>query len=266
MKAARELIINWRQLSVVITLYALLLVSLYALITTREATKMQVGVTLALVFAVPVLFFALQSTGAAIATSKSVRALVVDSVKTGWKLIVVSIPLVATVALTLYLLHKLQTRLGIAVPIAVPDPAAQFGSVSPQMNPRPVQFSAVAISTLRYLVLGVLGPVALIHLWISTVRNGLIATLRGVHTHLIQAIGAQSLLIYMVGFVIFAVAPYLLLFKATSASRAWVEIGLLSLRLLAVFLMTLLGWLLTVRALSLSTESTALVPETSDAN
>ena len=262
MKAARELITNWRQLAIVITLYAFLLLAMYALITTKEATRVQVVATLGLVLVVPVLFFGLQSMSAAIATQRTVRSLVMDSAKRGWKLIVITIPVVATVALTLYLLQKLQTRWGISLP----QPAAPFTNAGSEANAKPIQFSAVAITTFRYLLVAVLAPLALIHLWISTKRNGLLATLKGIHSHLIQAAGPQSLLIYMAGFMIFAVAPYFLLFKTTSTSRAWVEIALLSLRLLAVFLMTLLGWLLTVRALSLSTEATVSTLEISDAN
>jgi hypothetical protein len=54
----------------------------------------------------------------------------------------------------------------------------------------------------------------------------------------------------MAGFLIFGVAPYLLLFRVTPTKHAWLEISLLVVRLAVVFALTLFGWVITVRALS----------------
>jgi hypothetical protein len=250
-KAARGLFANWRALAIMIAVYALLLITLYLLLTTKEATTVQVSNTLALAFVAPLLFFLLQSIGAASADVKTARGLLIDSFQKGWKLFVVSIPVLASVVLTAYLLNKIQTHTGISAS----EPAGPVGTLAQTQTPKPpIQFTALAIMTARYLLLGILAPLALIHLWISTNQNGLIATFRGILAHLARAFAPQSVLIYIAGFVIFAVVPYVILFKTTSTSRAWLEIGLLSVRLIAVFLMTLLGWVLTVRALSLTTE------------
>jgi hypothetical protein len=243
-EATRELFTNWRALAITVALYALLLVNFYLLLTTREATRAQVAVTIALACVAPVIFFLLQSIG--INGQQPI-----DSLRKSWKLVVVSVPLIAIVILSAYLLNKAQLRFGVTTP---PD---QTMAAAVQQNAKPpIHYPALAITTLRYLLLAVLAPLALIQLWISTNRDGLLATFKKIHSNLARAFRAQSLLIYVIGFGVFAVAPYFLLFKTASSSRAWLEVGLFSAKLIAVFLLTLLGWLWTVRALSLTADST----------
>ena len=55
----------------------------------------------------------------------------------------------------------------------------------------------------------------------------------------------------------FAVIPYLALFKAMPNKRAWVEVALLAFRLLVSVTLILVGWLATVGALSISANKTA---------
>ena len=106
------------------------------------------------------------------------------------------------------------------------------------------------LSSVRYLIFGLVLPLAAIHLWLATVREGLGAAIRKLNRHLSRAFAPQSVLIYMAGFLIFGVAPYLLLFRATPTKHAWLEVSLLVVRLAVVFALTLFGWVITVRALS----------------
>jgi hypothetical protein len=48
----------------------------------------------------------------------------------------------------------------------------------------------------------------------------------------------------------FAVVPYFLLFKTTQTKHAWLELSLLVFRLVVVFALTLIGWVVTVHALA----------------
>jgi len=123
---------------------------------------------------------------------------------------------------------------------------------------RPIHWGGVMITSFRYLFFGVLAPLMLIHFWISASHDGLIKSCRGFLTDLARAFAARSLLIYMAGFVIFAVIPYFLLFRTTASSRAWLEIGLFAARLTAAFCLTLFGWIITVRSLSLAKEGRSL--------
>ena len=88
-------------------------------------------------------------------------------------------------------------------------------------------------------------------------REGLGGAIRRIGTHLARAFAPQSVLIYIVGFVVFGVLPYLLLFKPTPTSKVWLEISLLVVRLGVVFALTLFGWVITVWALSLFSTSAA---------
>jgi len=89
------------------------------------------------------------------------------------------------------------------------------------------------------------------------VREGLLSAIRRIGTHLSRAFAPQSVLIYIVGFLLFALLPYLLLFKTTPSSKPWLEITFLVARLAAVFALTVFGWVITVWALSLSATPTA---------
>jgi hypothetical protein len=61
----------------------------------------------------------------------------------------------------------------------------------------------------------------------------------------------ESVLVYACGFLIFAVAPYLLLRKSISTEGAWLEISLLTVRLAASATLMLVGWVTTVGAISI---------------
>ena len=60
-RATRELFLHWRGVAVVGGLYLLLLTVLYLFIMSKEATKIQVAITVVLSIAAPILFFTFQS-------------------------------------------------------------------------------------------------------------------------------------------------------------------------------------------------------------
>ena len=122
---------------------------------------------------------------------------------------------------------------------------------------RPVDWKAAMLSSVRYLMFGLALPLAAIHLWIATARGGLGFAIRKSVHYLARAFAPQSVLIYIVGFLIFGVAPYLLLFRTTPTKHAWLEISLLVARLAIVFALTLFGWVITVRAPRLSVDKRA---------
>jgi len=248
--AARRLFTNWQALALMSVIYALLLTTLYVFVTTKEATTIQVVVTVALAFATPILFFVLQTASINFAKAGTGRRFMLSMIANCWKLFVVSLPVIAAIVLAVYLLNKVQTHLPGGLASSSPHPNAIAASA--QATKASTHWAGVALTSLRYLLLGLLGPLALMHLWISASEHGLIGTFRRVSTHLARAYAARSVLIYMTGFVIFAVAPYFILFETTTKTGAWREIALLSIRLIAVFCLTLLGWVITVGALSLA--------------
>jgi hypothetical protein len=51
---------------------------------------------------------------------------------------------------------------------------------------------------------------------------------------------------------VFGLIPYLLLFSAIPAKKVWLEIGLFAGRIVATFLLSLFGWVVTMNALAIS--------------
>ena len=109
----------------------------------------------------------------------------------------------------------------------------------------------VNITTLRYLLVAVVGPLLAIQVWIATSNTGLRSLAKRLGQVLSKTFAPQSVLVYACGFLIFAVAPYLLLRKPISTERAWLEISWLTVRLAASATLILVGWVTTVGAISI---------------
>ena len=109
----------------------------------------------------------------------------------------------------------------------------------------------VNLTTLRYLLIAVIAPLLAIQLWIATSNTGLRSIVKRMGQVLSKAFAPHSVLVYACGFLIFAVAPYLLLRKSISTERAWLEISLLTVRLAASAILMLVGWVTTVGAISI---------------
>lgn len=246
--AARQLFRNWSAMILLAVLYAGLLASLYLLVTIREASTGQVVVTLTLAVTAPVLFFLLQTASARQTSGPGLSALLRESLSRFWKVVVVSVPLIALAIFGFYLLGKLQTYFGS-------DGQSASGVVQQQWRQdyageQPLKWSVVALTTIRYVLIGALLPLWIIHLWIATVHDGILPAIRKSRQLIVRAFAPQSVLIYMAGFLVFGVIPYLLLFKAIPATRAWLEFGLFLGRLGVVFILTLFGWVVTMSALA----------------
>lgn len=110
---------------------------------------------------------------------------------------------------------------------------------------------SVNITTLRYLLCAVVAPLLAIQLWIATSNSGLRSLVKRLGQVLSKTFAPHSVVVYACGFLIFAVAPYLLLRKSISTERAWLEISLLTVRLAASATLMLVGWVTTVGAISI---------------
>jgi cytochrome bd-type quinol oxidase subunit 1 len=97
-------------------------------------------------------------------------------------------------------------------------------------------------------------------LWIGAARDGLKQTIKRSPRILARAFAPQSVVIYAMGFVIFAVVPYFLIVPRTPVSSAWwLDAGLLVARLLLAVLFSLIGWVVTVGALGERSEASGAV-------
>jgi hypothetical protein len=204
--AVRTLFSNRRSLLLILAVYTGLLAAIYLFVSTREATISQLLLTFITVVVAPALFFVLQ----AIIVGPTSRNLIKNSLK----LIAVSVPVIALIVLAVYGLNKLETHPTI-------------------------------VTTVRYLLLAVIGPLLVVRLWIA-VGNGI-----RVRNVLTRTFAPQSVFVYACGFLIFAVVPYLLLHKTVTLQRPWLELSLMIVRLGLSALLILFGWVLTVRTLSI---------------
>jgi hypothetical protein len=258
--AARNLSRNWQSMLLIAIVYACLLVVLYFFVSVREASLPQVVLTFALAIAAPLLFFVLQAMIAGAAASETDEltsgTLVRKALTSFWKLLLITLPLIALAVLIAYLLGKAQARFGATLNNPEIDLHRRVANAANAREAaRPIDWRAATLSTLRYLAFGLVLPLAAIHLWLTTAQEGLGPAIRKLKTLLARAFAPQSILIYIVGFLVFAVIPYFLLFKTIPTKHGWLEISLLVARLAIVFALTLFGWVMTVKAISLLSTS-----------
>src|SRR5215213_661491 len=222
--AVRLLFKSRRVLLMLLLAWAGLLTTVYLFASTREATISQLLMTLVVVICAPALFFVLQALSVTYAegpvSGNRVKKLTLDCLR----LIVVSLPVLAVTLLAVYGLNRVQTYVTLA-------------------------------TTLRYLLIAVVAPMLTIQLWIATTNSGLRSLVKSLRSVLSKTFAPQSVFVYGCGFLLFAVIPYLLVQAGISIERPWLELSVLTLRLVASALLILLGWVTTVGAISILSRS-----------
>lgn len=222
--AVRLLFKSRRVLLLLLLAWAGLLTAIYLFASTREATISQLVLTLVVAIAAPALFFVLQAVSITYAdgpvSGSRIRKLLFDCLR----LVVVSLPVLGITLLAVYGLNKIQTHLTL-------------------------------VTTLRYLLIAVVAPMLAIQLWIATTNVGLRALVKSLRGVVGKTFAPQSMFVYGCGFLMFAVIPYLLLQIGTTIERPWLELSVLTLRLVASALLILLGWVTTVGAISILSRS-----------
>ena len=254
--AAGELFRRWGTLLLLLGLYFAMLGATYWFFVTREATIGQLILSFVLALAAPILFLVIQTMAARYNQANSgAWTLFGASLRDFWKLLVISVPIILVVVLAVYLFGKIESPTPadtVREPArAVTAPAPDTATPTPPrtVKPKPVSWSSVAITTIQYLLYCLILPLAAIHLWIGAAREGLKQTIKGSHRILARAFSPRSVVIYIIGFLCFAVAPYFLIVTRTPLSSVWLDAGLLVGRLLLAALLSLIGWVVTVGAL-----------------
>ena len=214
--AVRLLFKSWRVLFVLLLLWAGLLTAVYLFASTREATISQLVLTLVVIIAAPALFFVLQALSVTYAEGRREKRLAIDCLR----LVVVSLPVVGVTLLAVYGLGKVQTHVTV-------------------------------VTTVRYLLIGVVAPMLTIQLWIATTKSGLRSLVNSLRSVILKTFAPQFVFVYACGFLLFAVIPYVLLQVGPLIERPWLELSVLVVRLTASALLILLGWVTTVGAMSI---------------
>ena len=250
--AARSLFRGKAALALLSLLYLLALACAYLFFATGVATAGQLVISAAAAVVVPLLFFLLQSliAHAAVGEGATAATLMRRALSDFGKILLVSLPLIALGVLFIYLIGKLQTWLPAPDTSAA---AARGAAAGPDVRAgRPLYWQDVLVSTLRLLLLGFALPLAAAHLWLSTARDGLKATLRRAHRVIARAFAPASVFIYALGLLVFGLMPYFVIYTRTPVKNGWAELTLFGLRLAFAFALTLWGWAITVGALARS--------------
>ncbi len=219
--AARKSFTNWGASLISLLLYAALLAVLYFFFTTPVATTVQVLMSvLILPLAAIFFFFVLQVMGLNyVRIGDGVGHQFKRAVSDCWKLLLVSLPLILLAWLVLY----------------------PFESTTPNLKP---------VVYLRYILLYLVLPLIAIHLWISTVRQGVKGAFIDIGHSLKNAFAPRSLLTYVMLVAFFGVISYFLFFTRTPIKNEWAELWIFGLRLATALISVFLGWLLTLGSLA----------------
>lgn len=245
---------NFGALLVFATSYAFLLAASYLFIWIREATIWQVLVTYALMIVIPICFFIMQATiiDRVLDQKFRWRVILLDALK----FLVMSIPVLLVVCLLYYLLNKISAHYPAPV-VAV----APVNKATPPTTP-PLHWPSLIFATVRFVLWGVVFPVAAIHLWIAIAGDGFRQSfLKRAGSALARAFSPGSVLTYGLGLIIFFVLPYVILVPTFTIKGNKMEFAFFGLRLLLAFLFSLIGWVLTLTAFA--TNVPGLSPEIS---
>jgi hypothetical protein len=245
--SARSVFRGWRGLLLLSALYLLLLACAYEFFSVGVASAWQLIVSGFAAVAVPLLLFVLLAATAhfALPDSKTTGVLARRTLRDFVKVLLLAVPVAALGWLIFYLLGKLPEHL----PKIVEGPRV-FVSATAESRPVPLHWQEALTSGLWVLLFGIVLPLVAAHLWLSIARDGLVPTLKRIHRVVARAFAARSVLVYLVGFFVFALVPYFVLYTRTSVTNGWAELFIFGLRLVFAFVLTLWGWTITLGALA----------------
>ena len=263
--SVRTLATSPRTLAILAALYALLLATLYGFISTREATLWQVTITFVFLVLIPLEFFVLQA--AILQHARLQRLHWAQILRDAIKLAVVTIPIILLGFAISYLLNKWQVR------HLAPEPALTLPSAKAPPAAPPLHWPTVLFATARLLILGIVLPLAAIQLWIevtardvrSSFAAGVKTVLQRVGNALARAFQFDSVLTYALGLIIFVLVPYAILFLRIPVKGTKTDFAVFIVRLLFVYLFTLIGWVVTLITLA-KIEPSPAVPVTTIAD
>jgi hypothetical protein len=272
-ETTRSLLKNRGALAIFAGLYALLLATLYGFIATSEAKVWQVLLTLLFVASAPAIFFLMQA--AIINQARHGKIEWYLALRDSCKLALLALPLIFVGVGIAYLLNRWQAH--FPAPHLAPLPLVSASAPGKTVATPPTHWPTVWFATARALIFVIALPLALIHLWVDVgrqnlltfIRSGARAVLKSLGQTLSRAFAPESVLLYSLGLIVFALVPYVLLFVRAPLGGSWRELGVFSARLALVFVFTLFGWVLTLSTFAKANDGPALpspVPAAGDPN
>jgi hypothetical protein len=262
LETTKELVTNPRALAIFAGLYALLLATLYGFVSTREATVWQVVVTLSFLVLIPAEFFIVQSAILRRALDRKFHwpQILRDSIK----IAVVTLPAILIGYALFTWLNKWAAHYPAqTAPLSV-WPSPKILTAPDKTIVPPLHWPTIWFATARYLIFGVVLPLATIHLWIEVSSRELHTLFdggaRGVLNRLgramARAFASPSVFIYALGLILFALIPYAILSLNVLPKGTKSDFAIFMGQLLLAFGFTLFGWIVTISAFArVSTET-----------
>jgi hypothetical protein len=176
------------------------------------------------------------------------------------KFFVATIPILLIAWLLSYLLNKWQLR--------YPAPSMPSLPAGSAAATQPLHWPTLVFATLRFVLIGVALPLTAIHLWIA-VAGGEIRALfadgaspffKRIGGAFARAFASESVLIYALGLLIFFVIPYAILFVPFNPKGNKTDFVFFILRLVLTFIFSLIGWVVTISALTRNSLETSPAP------
>lgn len=237
-KAAAAMVAKPGAVLLAFVLYLAFAAVFYLFVVIKDASVWQLILSIVTSLVGVVVFFALQSVAVGYTRADSnARVLLKGIGKDSFIILAVSLPLLVLVVIGLLVL-------GMA------------GAVTTQAAVTASKWLVAVriINALRMILLYLVLPLVAIQLWISATRDGLTSALKNFLSSTLKAFSLRSLLTYLMVLVVFGAIAWFLVFTKTQFGSAWVELGLLTTRLILAGLVVFFGWLLAVGALRQATE------------
>lgn len=237
-KAAGAMVAKPGAVLLALVLYLVFAGMFYLFVIIKDASIWQLTLSALTTLLGVVVFFALQSVAVGYTRSDSSAGVLLKRLgKDSATILAVSLPLLILVVVGLLVLGLL----GAATSQAAVTASKWL-------------IAARIVSALRMILLYLVLPLVAVQLWISATRDGLNVALKNFLKSAVKAFSLKSLLTYLLLFAVFGAIAWFLIFTKTPVGNAWVEISLLSVRLVLAGLVIFFGWFLAVGALRQATE------------
>ena len=257
--STRATLRGWRGLLVLALLYFVPYACVYLFFSTGQATAWQLALSGLTALVAPLLLLVLIAATANFALPERQRAGAVarGALRDSWKVLLLALPVAALGWGLFYLLGKLQEYL----PKIVEDAPRAIVNATAESRPTPLHWQGALMSWLWIIVFGVVLPLLAAHLWLGVARDGFKATLRRIHRVAARAFAPRAVLVYTIGFFVFALLPYFVLYTRTAVTNGWAELLMFGLRIAVAFVLTLVGWTITLGALARTTPPETPAPD-----
>ncbi len=226
--AFRGVLSRPRVVVVAFLIYLLFIGVIWVFVTTREATILDLFVTVVSALAAVVLFFVLQAIAVGYGEGLHLKAVVAGVLRNSAKLFVATLPVIA---------------LGIIAYLAL-------NRLTPEEYAPGNFFTRTLLPAVKVILFWLILPLLAIRLWIVTARNGLRAAYTRIGRIFIECFAPRQNLTFVLVAAVTGAIAFPLIYRKTPIDREWIEIGVLSARIALASIVIFLGWFLGVRSLS----------------